>query len=193
MRPQEFDRGQVLDRAMKVFWQRGYTGTSVQDLVDATGLGRSSLYNAFGSKRELYEEALRRYQELRAAEMALLFEEGSYKERVRRLLMTYVEEELQDDQGLGCMITKAAVEFSGRDEQIGLMVMQNLHSLEMSLYALFNQAQQRGEMAADKDVRALARFVLNAIQGLRVLSKGFSEKERRQLLIDVVETTIAAL
>lgn len=193
MRPQEFDRGQILDKAMKVFWQLGYAGTSVQDLVDATGLGRSSLYNAFGSKRQLYEEALNRYKELRAAEMAVLFEKGSYKDRVRRLLMSYVEEELEDHEGLGCMITKAAIEFSGRDEQIGIMIMQNLHNLEMSLYALFNQAQQQGEIAADKNVRALARFVLNAIQGLRVLSKGISKKEKRQVLADVVETTIAAI
>lgn len=193
MRPQEFDRSQILDKVMRVFWQRGYAGTSIQDLVDATGLGRSSLYNAFGSKRNLYEEALERYQELREAEMALLFEKGSFKERVRCLLMTYVEEELQDQQGLSCMITKATLEFSGRDEQIRMIVKQNLHSLEMSLYTLFNQAQQRGEIAADKNVRAMARFVLNVIQGLRILSKGFSDKERRQLLTDVVEMTIAAL
>ena len=66
----------IADAAMQVFWRRGYAATSVQDLVDGTGLGRGSLYNAFGSKQGLYEAALRRYHELTAANLDLLARPG---------------------------------------------------------------------------------------------------------------------
>jgi TetR/AcrR family transcriptional repressor of nem operon len=193
LRPKEFDPDDIVDAAMQVFWQRGYSGTSIQDLVEGTCLGRSSIYNAFGSKHELYEHSLRRYQESKASKIALLFEPGSVKERVRRLLMDVVEEELGDDKGLGCMTANAALELASHDEKVAVIVAQNFNDLEMALYGVFSQAQNSGEIASDKNARALSRFVLNTIQGLRVLSKGYLGQNRRQLLLDVVDVTIHAL
>ncbi|MCE5171807.1 TetR/AcrR family transcriptional regulator [Paenibacillus profundus] len=193
MRPREFDLDDIVDAAMQVFWQRGYSATSIQDLVEGTSLGRSSIYNAFGSKHELYEHSLRRYQELKARKIAVLFEPGSVKERVRQLLMDVVDEELGDEKGLGCMTANAALELASHDEAIAVIVSQNYNYLEMVLYGVFCHAQENGEIASNKNARALARFVLSTIQGLRVLSKGCLGQNRRQLLLDVVDVTIDAL
>lgn len=193
MRPKEFDPDVIVDAAMQVFWQRGYTATSIQDLVEGTELGRSSIYNTFGSKHELYEQALRRYQKLKAEKIAVLSGPGPVKERVRLLLMGVVDEELSDDKGLGCMTANAALELAGHDTAVAAIVSQNLREFESALYEALSRAQETGEIAADKNVRALSRFVLNTIQGMRVLSKGYIGHDRRQLLLDVVDVAIQAL
>jgi TetR/AcrR family transcriptional repressor of nem operon len=107
--------------------------------------------------------------------------------------MDVVEEELGDDKGLGCMTANAALELASHDEKVAVIVAQNFNNLEMALYGVFSQAQNSGEIASDKNARALSRFVLNTIQGLRVLSKGYLGQNRRQLLLDVVDVTIHAL
>ncbi|MEC0176787.1 TetR/AcrR family transcriptional regulator [Paenibacillus favisporus] len=193
LRPREFEQGDIVNAAMQVFWEHGYFATSIQDLVDATCLGRGSLYNAFGSKHELFQHSLRRYQELRCAEIALLVEPGSIKDKVRRFLMGIVEEELGDDKGLGCMTSKAALELASHDEKIAAIVSQNFNQVEMALFEALKHAQGNGEIALHKDARALARFVLSTAQGLRVLSKGYPDLTRRQILVDVVDITIDTL
>jgi len=91
MRLKEFEKNDIAEAAMKVFWQRGYAGTSIQDLVEGTGLGRGSLYNAFGRKYGLYEFALKLYYyEITASNMAILSEDGTVRELIRRLLIKIV-------------------------------------------------------------------------------------------------------
>ncbi|MFD0664553.1 TetR/AcrR family transcriptional regulator [Thermocatellispora tengchongensis] len=93
-RPKGFDPGAVVDAAMAAFWSKGYAATSAQDLVDHTGLGRGSLYNAFTSKHHLFLEALRRYdEEWTTRQVKVLEGDGPVRDRVRRVLMTVVEEE----------------------------------------------------------------------------------------------------
>lgn len=193
MRPKEFDPNEIVDAAMHVFWQRGYSATSIQDLVEGTELGRSSIYNAFGSKHELYEHTLRRYQELKAAKIAVLSGPGPIQERVRLLLMDVVEEELSDDKGLGCMTANAALELAGHDETVAAIVSENLNGLASALFEALSRAQESGEIAPDKDARALSRFMLNTIQGMRVLSRGYIGHNRREILLDVVNVAIQAL
>jgi TetR/AcrR family transcriptional repressor of nem operon len=193
LRPKEFDPNEIVDAAMHVFWQRGYAATSVQDLVEGTELGRSSIYNAFGSKHELYEHTLRRYQELKASKIAVLSGPGSVKDRIRLLLMDVVEEELSEEKGLGCMTANAALELASHDEGVAAIVSQNLKYLESALFETLSRAQQCGEVAPDKDARALSRFILNTIQGMRVISKGYIGHNRRQILLDVVDVAIHAL
>lgn len=189
-RPREFDIDQVVDAAMKVFWQRGYAGTSAQDLVEGTGLGRGSLYGAFGSKHNLYERALQRYHEHTASNVALLAEPGPVKDLIRRLLLSIVDTELKDRRG--CMAANATLELAGQDEVVAKLVKLNFGRLEGALDGAIRRAQSDGEIPADKNARALARFVVNAIQGLRVVGKA-TAKSDRQRLIDIVDVTLAAL
>ena len=189
-RPREFDSDQVVAAAMKVFWQRGYAGTSAQDLVEGTGLGRGSLYGAFGSKHGLYERALKRYHEHTAGNVALLAEPGPVKDLIRRLLLSVVDNELKDR--LGCMTANATLELAGKDEVVTKLVKLNFDRLEGALDGAIRRAQGDGEISADKSARALARFIVNTIQGLRVLGKA-TAKSDRQRLIDIVDVSLGAL
>lgn len=193
MRTKAFNHDEIVDAAMQVFWQLGYSATSIQDLVNATGLSRSSLYNAFENKHGLYAQALRRYHELTARNITLLQEPGPVKELVRRLLMRIVNDELDGSAQRGCLAANAALELAGPDDRITELLAGNFLRLEKALEQALLRGQAEGEIASQKNPRALARFIVNTIQGLRVLSKGSARHQRRQRLLDVLDITLDAL
>jgi len=193
MRTKEFEPDQIADAAMRVFWQRGYAATSVQDLVEGTGLSRSSLYSTFESKQGLYQQALRRYEAVTTANVELLSGPGPVKELVRQLLMRITEDELSDPQRRGCLVANATLELAGQDEAVAELVAHNFRRLQKALEKLILRGQQAGEIAADKAPRALARFFVNTMQGMRVLGKGSAPQHRRSCLLDVIDVAMAAL
>ena len=193
MRNKEFEQDEIVDAAMQVFWQLGYCATSIQDLVDGTGLSRSSLYNAFENKHGLYEHALRRYHDLTASNIALLQESGSVRKLIQQLLLRIVNDELSDTGQRGCLAANASLELAGQDESIAKLVSLNFLRLEKALERALIRGQENGEILAHKKPRALARFIVNTIQGLRVLSKGSAHQNRRQRLLDVVDIAMDAL
>ena len=194
MRTKEFETDEIADAAMHVFWRRGYAATSVQDLVDGTGLSRSSLYSTFQSKQGLYQQALRRYELLTTLNnVKLLSGSGPAKALIRQLLLNIVEEELSDPEHKGCLVANACLELAGHDEEVAEFVVSNLQKIQHALENLLIKAQQSDEIASTQNPRALASFFVNTIQGLRVLGKGSPLQERRQSLMDVVEVALSIL
>jgi TetR/AcrR family transcriptional repressor of nem operon len=193
MRTKEFEPEQIADAAMRVFWERGYAATSVQDLVEGTGLSRSSLYSTFENKQGLYQQALLRYQALTTSNVELLAEPGSPKALIERLLMRIVEDELGEGRQRGCLVANATLELAGHDEAVAELVAHNFLRLQKALEKLIVRGQQSGEIPTGKKPRALARFIVNTIQGMRVLSKGSTPHNRRQCLLDVVDVAMATL
>lgn len=193
MRTKEFEPDEIADAAMRVFWERGYAATSVQDLVEGTGLSRSSLYSTFENKQGLYQQALRRYQGVTTANVELLSGPGSPKALIRQLLLRIVEDELGDPRRRGCLVANATLELAGHDEAVAELVMHNFQRLQKALEKLIQRGQQSGDVAAGKNARALARFFVNTMQGMRVLSKGSSPTLRRQCLLDVVDVALDTL
>lgn len=194
MRTKEFEIDEIADAAMHVFWCHGYAATSVQDLVEGTGLSRSSLYSTFESKQGLYQKALQRYELLTTLNnVKLLSGSGSPKALIRQLLVNVVEDELNDAERKGCLVANACLELSGHDEDVAQFVVSNLQKLQHALENLLIKAQQSGEIASTQNPRALASFFLNTMQGLRVLGKGSPLKQRKQSLMDVVEIALNIL
>lgn len=193
MRTKEFEPEEIADAAMKVFWRRGYAATSIQDLVEGTGLSRSSLYSTFENKQGLYQQALRRYQAVTTANVELLSSPGSPRELIRQLLLRIAEDELGDPQRRGCFVANATLELAGQDQAVAELVTHNFQRLQRALEKLIQRGQQSGEVAANKSPRALARFFVSTMQGLRVLSKGSPSRQRRQCLLDVIDVALATL
>jgi TetR/AcrR family transcriptional repressor of nem operon len=181
-RPREFDRDEALDRAMSVFWARGYERTSVSDLTDSMGIQRGSLYAAFGDKQHLFLEALDRYEERFHGEMVKLLEASS-GEGIRRVFERVVSDCACDDGMRGCLITNTAVALSEDEPEISARVRRNLRRIEG---AFFDALERDGRI----DARALARFFTNALQGLRVLSRCSVDLD---VLHEVVEVTLSVL
>lgn len=194
MRTKAFEPDEIADAAMKVFWQRGYAATSIQDLVDGTGLSRSSLYSTFENKQGLYQQALRRYQNVTQANVELLASPGtSPKALIRQLLMRIVEDELDDPLRRGCLVANATLELAGQDDAVAELVAHNFQRLQRALEKLIQHGQQSGELDSAKSPRALARFFVSTMQGLRVLSKGSPVHKRRQCLLDVIDVALDTL
>jgi AcrR family transcriptional regulator len=191
-RPREFSDTAVLDAAMEVFWEKGYEATTTQDLCECTGLGRGSLYNAFGSKHALYEEAIKRYASTRAA---LQLQElapagGSVRDRLRDLMVAMIDLDLKDPGRRGCLALNAASEAAGRSGEVASLVQRQFKDLEGALAVLIAVGQHAGELSTSRPPLQAARMFQSAYYGLRMLAKVTDD---RQALLDVVDGTIAAL
>lgn len=191
-RPREFDEERVLDAVMDTFWRNGYEGTSAQALVDATGLGRGSLYAAYANKDGLFEQALLRYHKRAQAHVDQLRQEGSPMARLRELMTDIVEADLNAPEKRGCLATNSAVEMAGRDPRVADLVRQNFTILMHGIQQVIRRGQAAGEIRTEADAAVLALFVFNAVQGLRVLAKTFRPEDRPKL-VAVIDQTLSGL
>jgi AcrR family transcriptional regulator len=195
-RPRKFDEERALDAAMRVFWERGYEATSTQDLCDATGLGRSSIYNTFQSKRDLFGRALARYLDtMTAAQTAVLDDvERPAVDRVRALLAQVVESEAECQAGsgraLGCLGVNTVVELAARDHEAAAVLERDTTRRLAAFRAVMEAGRRDGSITASRDPEALARFLNAMVAGLRVSSQGGAG---RADLEAIVETAVGAL
>ena len=184
-RPKQFDPDAAVERAMDVFWRKGYAATTPQDLVDALGIGKGSLYNTFGSKHELFERALRRYRDSQAVALIEMLEEsGPVKERLRAALWLLVEMDLADPDRRGCMAVNTAAELAGTDEVATELVRRMFDRTEEAFSALVEKGQRAGEIAAGRDARAVGSLLLTTVVGLRLMARVAEGPERLSRVID---------
>jgi AcrR family transcriptional regulator len=180
-RPREFDEDQVLDAATQVFWERGYGGASIQDLVDATGLGRASLYGAFGDKQAIFGRVLARYQERVGQELAAAAAGRSPLEALEALAIRWVEMSSPRSGPRGCMLVLAGTSCSAEDAWVQEALTKASRSNEATFERMFRLAQSQGEIAADRDPAALARLFLVLMQGVATSARaGILSRERLQ-------------
>ncbi len=171
-RPREFDVDTALERAMQAFWSKGYEATSLDDLCAATGLGRSSLYAAFGGKRELLHRSLDRYEEQGVARIAAaLSRPGGIRQSVAAFLDEFIERIVAGPGRRGCFIGNCAAELARLDRATAARVRHSLARIEATFREALARAQAHGEIAASADVGALARFLVAGVQGLRLVGK----------------------
>ena len=175
---------------MRLFWEKGIEGTSIQDLVDCMGIGRASIYDTFGSKEELLFEALDCYVAHMKAEMlGLLSREGPAPQVIRELFVSIIERGHAGDTRC-CLMTKSALMTGRQNDEIMARVGQFMDLVEQSLFDLLERGQREGDIALSKCPRALARFFANSMQGISVTSRTRAD---RRALEDVVETTLSVL
>ena len=190
-RPKEFDPDAAIDQAMEVFWSQGYDATTPQCLADALRIGKGSLYNTFGSKRELFELSLSHYLDLRAAALKTWLEDaGPAKQRLRQALHFLIETDLGSPERRGCLATNSAVEFGCGDEAVANQVLGLFARTESAFQALIERGQRDGDIRPELDARAVASMLLNTITGMHVLARIEPGSDR---LLRVVDATLDLL
>ncbi|MBM7171710.1 TetR/AcrR family transcriptional regulator [Streptomyces sp. G44] len=194
-RPRTFDEERALDAAMRAFWENGYEATSTQDLCEATGLGRSSIYNTFSSKHDLFRRALARYMEtMNAGQLDILEDvERPGLERVHALLDRVIEGEFEhrkDGHSIGCLTVNTTVELAARDPEAAAMLERDLAARLTMLRTAIRSGQRDGDITAERDADALARYVNAVIGGMRVAAQGGAD---RAALEGIAETALDAL
>jgi TetR/AcrR family transcriptional repressor of nem operon len=169
-RPRTFDDDVVVERAMDTFWTYGYTNTSPAQLAEATGVAKGSLYNAFKSKRELFDRALARYDR-QVSELAgdLLSRPGTTYECLRSALRFIVDFDLAQQSPRGCLVGNTAVELAGHDPQIARTIRTMQDRQTAALVARIEQGRRDGDVGADIDARGVAEFLATTLAGLRVM------------------------
>ncbi|MGC9524422.1 MAG: TetR/AcrR family transcriptional regulator [Limnospira sp.] len=187
-RHKEFDREVVLSKAMDTFWHQGYEATSIQDLVKNMGINRGSLYDTFGDKRSLFLEAIAHYDETVAKAAIASLEAPNASKPAIVALFERVADGVQDRRG--CLITNTVVELCPHDPDTARRISGNLKRLERAFYVALKRAQEKGEVGGDRDISALASFLLCSLQGLQVTSKIHPDPE---YLRSIVRVAVSAL
>lgn len=190
-RQPEFDRNEALDEAMHVFWEKGYEAASLRDLLERMRIQRQSLYYAFGSKRELYLEALKRYCETsRQTDVTPLLEDGPLEPRLERVFRSVIDSELGATERRGCFLTDATLECADHDPAVSAIVAENFAASERLFVRALEEAQDRGELGPERDARALAHHLMNALNGLRITARASPE---RAVLEGIAAVALGAL
>ncbi len=190
-RIEEFDRELVLQNAMNVFWEKGYNGTSMQDLVMATGLNRSSIYNSFGSKLKLYQDTLVHYQK----ETGGMFQKALVKaknplEAIRLIFEGFLPEIISDQKSKGCFSMNCKAEMGNQDQDIRQWLLNSQNQTLELFQNLIKDGQEQGIINKNQDYENHAYQVFNSFQGFRMT--GILVKDRK-ILKAIIDQTINTL
>jgi TetR/AcrR family transcriptional repressor of nem operon len=191
-RPREFDVTAALERAMDVFWSKGYEATSLDDLCEATGLSRSSLYATFGNKRDLLLQTVDRYVERRTPniEAVLARQPNNIRKGIAALLREFIDQIVSGAGRRGCFLGNCAAELPRSDRTAMARVRRGLARTEATFRKALARAEARGELSVGVDVDALARFLTAGFQGLRLVGK---VNPNRAVLEDIAATILRCL
>jgi TetR/AcrR family transcriptional repressor of nem operon len=186
-----FDTEAVLTKAMELFWKKGYHGTSINDLVDTTGLSRSSLYATFEDKHKLYVAALRHYQTLQKKGLTNeLDKQSSARKKIEVIFRAYLEAILRDALGKGCFMVNTATEMTNQNKELAKIVGSDFEGMEELMYTLVKQGQSEGDISKKQKPKTLAHYLFSSYLGMRITGQA---KPDRATLEDVVKVTLSVL
>lgn len=191
VRTRTFDPAAALSTAVELFASKGYSETSMEDLVQATGVSRYGLYGTFGNKRELFEQALDRYAEsMGKASFLALVEPDASLDDIRRIFAERVADMTALEENKGCLFIHTAMELAPQDEDLRKVLRRFMGRMSRLFAAGLESAKARGEVRNDLDVRAAGELLTSSMFGLAVLGRtGFD----RSMLEGIVDNTLASL
>ncbi len=187
-RPRGFDTTAALDAAMRVFWEKGYEGATLKDLTDAMRINRSSMWAAFGNKEELFKKAFERYVSTYQVFMGAALQKPTVREIIESSLRGTVDFLSTSGNPKGCLSLNAALAVGDEAEPIKRWMLQGRKHGELLAKKRFEQAKRAGELGANVDAAALARYVGTLLQGLCI--QGASGATRAEMT-KVVDTALA--
>ncbi|RMA90128.1 TetR/AcrR family transcriptional regulator [Priestia megaterium] len=188
-RNKEFDEKEALRKAMELFWRQGYEKTSMQDLVNYMGVHRRSIYDTFGDKHTLFIRALSHYVEVMDERIKNNIKpELTVKQAIRKLFEMVIYP--TDKQPKGCLTVNTAVELSLLDQEVAEKITETFIKTETLLFDLLKHGQEQGEISEHYDIKALSKFIHNALIGIRVLAKTTNDKKELETIIDLTLSTL---
>ena len=171
----QFDRAEVLDRAMALFWRRGYEGTSIRDLVAATGINRGSIYATFGDKKGLFLAVLDHYGKKIAKPLMAELDDPDPRRAIERMFDSIIRRTSDPRFPRGCLNTNTSLECPGSGDEITRKIAEGFGRQESAIYRVLCRAQAEGSLCSTIDARALARFFMAVAHGLNVVNKAVAD------------------
>jgi AcrR family transcriptional regulator len=185
-RPREFDVDEALSAALRVFWSKGYEGTSLTDLTDAMGITRPSLYAAFGNKEELFRKALDLYEREKMAYVGEALLAPSARGVVEHMLAGALEMLTGECEPRGCMRVISSVACGAGAESIRKEVVARRNSSHRALVERFERAKAEGDLLPDTDPDALANYLGAIFQGMSIQASAGATREELRAIGDMV-------
>ena len=190
-RNKDFVPEEVIEKSIDVFLATGYEATAIKDLVDATNVHPGSLYNEFGSKKEIYKQALEQFSKLSNFNLHLAKAEvAPPKATIEKLFFDLIESTSERGSVGNCLISKAAMEIGGVDEEITAWLEAVFEQSESLLCRLIERGQAAGEIASSCPPQELAQFLAVTVQGMQVMARFKLDKEK---LRAIAKTALATL
>lgn len=190
-RTKEFDETEVLDKAVDLFWTKGYNATSANDLVETLGLSRSSLYSTYGDKRTLFIKSLERYRKKQVGAMLEMIEKSENTATViAKMFELVIRQDVRSKVPKGCLMVSSAIELAPHDNEIAKIVQANENDIEETLKIAIDRGKERGDITSKHSSNSLAKFLYNTISGLRVASKSKVDESNLQ---EVVKLSLSVL
>src|SRR6202030_2586218 len=188
-RPRAFDADKALDRALEVFWRKGYEGTAMSDLTKAMRINRPSIYAAFGNKEELFRKVLDRYAEGPASYVQRALAEPTAKRAVEGLLLAAAEIPTDGRGPRGCLLVQGALSCGDAAESVRRELNSRRADGEAGLRKRLKRARAEGDLPRSADPAALARYVVTVAHGMSVEAAGGASQRE---LLQVVKTAMRA-
>lgn len=190
-RSREFDPKVAVEEAMKVFWKKGYVDTSIEDLVEATGVSRYGLYGEFGSKRGLFLASLDHYQETAIREYFGVIERPGAGLREIRIYCEQLVEIYSHPAGkLGCLVCNTATEVAPHDKGVEKKIKFAIERMTAGIRAALMNSKNRGEVRPDLDVGQAADFLTGALLGASVMARSGASNH---MIKNTIEKSLASL
>ena len=190
-RTKSFNEEDMLDKAKDLFWRKGFNGTPPQDILDETGLSRSSLYDTYGDKHSLFIKTLQRYRDREtSAVIDYLDQAEDVPNAIRQLFHETYRECLSPQGRRGCFMINTVHELVPHDTRVETIVQENRQATEDAFSRAIRRGQQKGQIVKGHQPRSLARFLLNSLWGLTTQVKLGVDKKATD---DIIKTTLSFL
>ncbi|MCR6482178.1 TetR/AcrR family transcriptional regulator [Amycolatopsis sp. OK19-0408] len=184
-RPREFDETAAVEKAMHAFWAHGYEATSTQDLCEATGLGRSSVYNTFTSKRALFRRSLAHYTGTQLGKrQAILDGPGTAAERIAAVLDSAIEDDVEERRR-GCLVVNTLAELGLPDDEVGDALREDTDRNLVMFTECVREGVLDGSLQDGLDPADVAEFLLSTTSGLRVMARRGTARARMHAVADL--------
>jgi len=179
-RTKEFDKSEALLKALDFFWQHGYHATSMEDLVGALGINRASLYGTFGGKKELFNMALRQYQDHNLQLLEQILEQSHSLEAGIRAMFDATFKGSKESMSRGCFVVNTSTELAPEESDVKTAILENKQRFIKLLSSHILRAQKSGEVRSNTSAAELATFLYTIYNGLQVLVRLGPEKKEIQ-------------
>jgi TetR/AcrR family transcriptional regulator, transcriptional repressor for nem operon len=187
----QFDEANVLQKARDVFWKKGYNGTSMDELVKATGLSRSSIYATFTDKHGLYQKTLQHYQLTQQEQLITAVSQNiNGRKKIECFFKKAVEDSLNDKQRKGCFMLNSTTELANIDKTVSKTALDNMDAMESMFQTWVKEGQTSGDISKRFTARAIARHLFSSINGIKLVAQTKADKATLQ---DILQLSLSVL
>ena len=190
-RVKQFDQEEVLEKAMNLFWKKGFHATSMQDLVDKLGINRASIYATFNNKNELFQKALALYQEQNSKrKAAFLYQYVNVRQGLYFLFESEVSNSLLGKSRTGCFLVNSIAELANADEKLNQIMDQYKAGFEQVYFNYLQYGVNQGQVSPYKDIRAISNYLFTLYSGIKLISKIQNSKEELMKIANIGLTVL---